>query len=367
MAMRRRRTDCTSFPGDVIASAICGRHARCYRVWSAALADSRCRDHSDTQRRSSPSHCQWNLSCRPLRRIALPGAAAALVLPFAELSLADVAAAGGKGSNLGELARAGLPVPPGFVITAQPTWPRWTRLGYERGCWRELPPSRPTIPSRSTRCPRRLRESVLHAGIPEATRRAIADAYRALGKGRVAVRSSATLEDTAGFSFAGMNETYTNIEGEEALEAAVKRCWASLWGHRVVAYRASQGITTEPAIAVIVQRMVDSETSGVMFTADPSGGARNRLVIEAAFGLGEVVVSGQVEPDTYMVDKSGPSVQRRAGRRQDAPDHAQRRRRAARGSRARSARAPRADRRADRDRGKGGPHDRGSLWLAAGH
>ena len=105
-----------------------------------------------------------------------------------------------------------------------------------------------------------------------------------------------------------MNETFTNVVGDAAVLERVVDCWASLFGERVIAYRASQGLTDEPAIAVVVQRMVDSERAGVMFTADPSTGDRDRIVIEAAFGLGEVVVCGQVEPDTYVVAKDGPRL-----------------------------------------------------------
>jgi pyruvate,water dikinase len=116
------------------------------------------------------------------------------------------------------------------------------------------------------------------------------------------------MEDTAGTSFAGMNETFTNVRGEADLLQAIVRCWASVWGKRVIAYRKSQQIDQEPAIAVVVQQMVDADRSGVMFTADPASGNRGRIVIEGAFGLGEVVVGGQVEPDTYVVDKVGPRV-----------------------------------------------------------
>jgi pyruvate,water dikinase len=98
-----------------------------------------------------------------------------------------------------------------------------------------------------------------------------------------------------------MNETFTNIAGDDALIDAIVRCWQSVWGARVVSYRNSQGLDAEPAIAVVVQRMVDAERSGVMFTADPSTQDTARIVVEGAFGLGEVVVGGQVEPDTYVL------------------------------------------------------------------
>ena len=154
----------------------------------------------------------------------------------------------------------------------------------------------------------RMQELVRKAGVSEQLRREIVAAYERLGADRVAVRSSATAEDTAGTSFAGMNRTFTNTIGADAVVDRVIDCWVSLFGARVVSYRRTRGIVDEPAIAVVVQQMVDSERSGVMFTADPATGARDRVVIEAAFGLGEVVVSGQVEPDTYMVAKDGPRV-----------------------------------------------------------
>ena len=120
------------------------------------------------------------------------------------------------------------------------------------------------------------------------------------------MRSSATAEDTAGTSFAGMHETFANVVGDDAVIARIVDCWTSLYGQRVIAYRAACGLTEEPSIAVVVQQLIASERAGVLFTADPSTGDRDRIVIEGAFGLGEVVVGGQVEPDTYVLDKEGP-------------------------------------------------------------
>ncbi len=145
--------------------------------------------------------------------------------------------------------------------------------------------------------------------MPAALRDELLAAYHRLGPNRrVAVRSSATAEDTADTSFAGMNQTFTNVVGDENLCRSVVDCWASLFGERVVSYRRTRGVTDEPAIAVIVQEMVESERSGVMFTVDPSTGDPSTVVIEGAFGLGEVVVGGQVEPDTYRVAKEGPRL-----------------------------------------------------------
>jgi pyruvate,water dikinase len=138
----------------------------------------------------------------------------------------------------------------------------------------------------------------------------LADAYRELGRQLnesdplVAVRSSATAEDAADTSFAGMNKTFTNVRGVDAVADAVVEAWVSLFAERVLAYRAAHRMTAEPAIAVVVQAMAPVVSSGVAFTADPVTGDRERVVVEAAFGQGEVVVGGRVEPDTYVVGKS---------------------------------------------------------------
>jgi pyruvate,water dikinase len=232
------------------------------------------------------------------------------VVGFDALSKDDTAIAGGKGANLGELTQAGLPVPPGFVVTAGAYL-----AAIEHGGVREdlraafeaaLGAAR--RPGELASASERLQGLVRKAGVPAEIRNAVLAAYRSLGSEvRVAVRSSATSEDTAGTSFAGMNATYTNVAGDEVIERLLD-CWASLFGPRVLAYRASQRIDEEPAIAVVIQCMVDSQRSGVAFTADPSSGNRDRVVIEAAYGLGEVVVSGAVEPDTYIMAKAGPRL-----------------------------------------------------------
>ncbi|MFI5308252.1 MAG: phosphoenolpyruvate synthase [Polyangiales bacterium] len=238
-----------------------------------------------------------------------PRGASALVLRFEQIRKGDVEAAGGKGANLGELAAAGLPVPPGFVVTAQAYLAAMEQAGARQKLLERIAGLDAANATALESAAEALRTLVKGAGIPQTLRAEVLAAYRALGPNvRVAVRSSATMEDTAAASFAGMNETFTNVEGEQALLDAIVACWMSVWGKRVIAYRSSQGFGQEPAIAVVVQCMVDSERSGVMFTADPSSGDRGRLVIEAAFGLGEVVVGGQVEPDTYVLSKDGPRV-----------------------------------------------------------
>jgi pyruvate, water dikinase len=227
---------------------------------------------------------------------------------FEELCVDDAPRAGGKGANLGELTRAGLPVPPGFVITAD----SYLDAMQQGGVRRELVETAGAIDIDNAAdlatAAMRLQDLVRKAGVPDALRAEIASSYERLCTGRVAVRSSATTEDLEGASFAGMNRTFTNVEGLDDLLRSIVECWASGFAERVIAYRKDRGITDEPAIAVVVQRMVDSERSGVMFTVDPSTGSRDHIVIEGALGLGEVVVGGQVEPDTYVVSKDGPRV-----------------------------------------------------------
>ncbi|MCS7484755.1 phosphoenolpyruvate synthase [Umezawaea endophytica] len=233
------------------------------------------------------------------------------VVGFDTLGKHDTAIAGGKGANLGELTGAGLPVPPGFVITADAYLASMERGGTRDELRSALDTALLSVdsPNELTAACELLQDLVRKAGVPDDVRTAVLDAYRALGPGAsVAVRSSATSEDGAGTSFAGMNATYTNVTGDADLVERVRDCWASLFGPRVIAYRASRQIIEEPAIAVVVQRMVDSERSGVAFTADPSTGNRDRVVVEGAFGLGEVVVSGAVEPDTYVLAKTGPRL-----------------------------------------------------------
>ena len=244
-----------------------------------------------------------------LTSVAAAGVDSAAVIPFERLSSADVGTVGGKGANLGELTKAGLPVPPGFVVSAQAYLRALEAAGVRDTLRESVEALARADQAEAAKRAAELRALVKGVGVPEAIRAQVLSAYERLGaQQRVAVRSSATAEDSATASFAGMNSTFTNVQGAEALLERIVDCWVSLWGERVASYRASQGMKDEPAIAVIVQAMVDSERSGVMFTADPATGDRDRMVIEAAFGLGEVVVSGQVEPDTYVIRKDGLRV-----------------------------------------------------------
>ncbi len=243
------------------------------------------------------------------------------VRQFAELRRDDVAYAGGKGANLGELTAAGLPVPPGFVVGA----PAYAAFVEQTGLRARLASLLDDVDVEDTAALERAtagaREQVEAAPMPEWLERAIRDAYAALapaGDEPVAVRSSATGEDTASASFAGMNETFLNIRGADAVVDAVRRCWRSLFGARTVYYRAKQGFgQADMDIAVVVQRQIASTRAGVMFTIDPASGALDRLVIEGAFGLGESVVSGSVSPDRYVVDKDDLHIIAREVRRKE--------------------------------------------------
>ncbi|TLF54531.1 phosphoenolpyruvate synthase [Nocardia cyriacigeorgica] len=238
------------------------------------------------------------------------------VATFAELRLTDADQAGGKGANLGELVAARLPVPPGFVILRS-CYEHIVLVGdagteLERLHAQALDTSGKTVQQLCTQ----MRELVQHAAFDDTARQAILAAYHDLGdRVSVAVRSSAVGEDSATSSFAGMNLSRTNIRGDDELIAAVTDCWASLFTPRVVTYRARRGMRQTPAMAVVVQRMVAAGQAGVAFTADPSTGRRDRIVIDAARGQGEVVVSGAVEPDTYILDAHGPVLlETRAGK-----------------------------------------------------
>lgn len=239
------------------------------------------------------------------------GAGNELIVLLTRIRRTDVAIAGGKGANLGEMIAGGLPVPPGFVVTTR----AWERFVAESGIGDRIATlmagADPDDPDRLNEASTALRALIANTALPSDLDQAIANAYRALAEAtapaplRVAARSSATVEDSAQYSFAGMFESFLNIVSASELARRVKDCWASAFGARVLFYRLKQGLASEAPLAVIVQRMVDSEKSGVMFTVDPSATGSNRIVIEAAWGLGEVVVGGLVSPDRYVVPREG--------------------------------------------------------------
>ena len=236
-------------------------------------------------------------------------AASARVVWFDELTIDDVGRAGGKGANLGELVSAGLPVPEGFVVTAQ-AYLEAMDVGGVRADLVDRVSTADADESSLARVAAELQDLVHKAGMPDSLRRELLDAYRRLGGDPfVAVRSSATGEDSATASFAGMNETFTNVRGEEELVRRVVDCWASLFGAR--ACRVSRDAGCDRRACDRGRRATDDQLRAIrrdVHRRTPRPETRSHVVIEAAFGLGEVVVGGQVEPDTYVVAKDGPTI-----------------------------------------------------------
>src|SRR5215218_7668893 len=232
---------------------------------------------------------------------------------FDEIRKDDIALAGGKGANLGELSRAELPVPPGFVVTTTAYDAFVEAHGIADAIVGRALVTRVDDPDAFEEVAEGIRALFSGGKVPEEMADEIRAAYHQLSEDAVerpvAVRSSATAEDLPGMSFAGQQETYLNVRGAEALLEGVKNCWASLWTARAMAYRARQGV--DPAtvsLGVVVQRMVKSEAAGVMFTANPSNGRRDQATISAAWGLGESVVSGSVTPESIVVEKGSGRV-----------------------------------------------------------
>ena len=244
-----------------------------------------------------------------------------------EVGKDDVRIAGGKGANLGELMRAGLPVPNFFIVTAKAYRDFLEKTGLKKEITKILEGLNVDDTKALQDAASKIQDLIKEAPMPEEIKKEIVEAYRALGAGGperykalsikaldilkmsreipfVAVRSSATAEDLPSASFAGQQATFLNVHGETQVVEAVQKCWASLFTARAIFYRAKHGFEhMKVEIAVIVQKMVNSEKSGVAFSCDPVTGDLDKIVIEAGFGLGEAIVSGEINPDLYVVDK----------------------------------------------------------------
>ena len=233
----------------------------------------------------------------------------ASLLWFSEVDSGDLALAGGKGANLGEMTRRGAPVPPGFVVSVVSYLKFLTDNGLDARLSEILGGVDVYHSSNLVEVATQAQQAILSAPMPAELAAEIEEAYRELGEGPVAVRSSATAEDLPDASFAGQQRTYLNVEGIEQVLETVKGCWASLFEARAIFYRAEQNFNQlGVGIAVPVQRMVQSEISGVMFTAEPNRSDRSKVLIEAVYGLGESVVSGAVTPDSYLIQKDGMEI-----------------------------------------------------------
>ncbi len=232
-----------------------------------------------------------------------------MILWFDDIDRQAISEAGGKGANLGEMTRNGFPVPPGFCITTAVYRAHLRNL--------ELAPYMALLANlvrqddmaRLHEVSEKVRGMIVAADLSEGAEQEIRMAYRklsAMGTAKVSVRSSATAEDLPTASFAGQQETFLSVCGEAPLLAHVKACWASLWTVRAIVYRHRNGFAHEQvALAVVVQAMVQSEKSGVLFTANPVTGRMGEMMVNAAYGLGETIVSGRVTPDIYHLSKQG--------------------------------------------------------------
>ena len=226
-----------------------------------------------------------------------------LVMFFSNINKSHLPYVGGKGANLGEMASAGFPIPPGFCVTTA-AYRNFIQTSQEmNNLFASLDKVNPNDLAQIQSLGGRIREHMESLTMPEDIRASILQAWQKTGANKAyAVRSSATAEDLPGASFAGQQDTYLNVCGEEQLLHAVKRCWASLFTDRAISYRAKNGFGHDSVfLSVVVQQMVFPEVSGIMFTADPITGHRKTIAIDASFGLGEALVSGLVSADLYQV------------------------------------------------------------------
>ena len=232
----------------------------------------------------------------------------AVCLPLTTPGL-TLARVGGKGLNLAKLAVAGFPVPAAFIVVTDAYNSFVERAGLSEWIAAQASAVDTTDPSVLATLSESIRKRFQVHDLPANRSDRIIAAYANIGRPPVAVRSSATAEDLPGMSFAGQQDTYLNVIGDEALLDAVVNCWSSLWTARAIAYRARYGIDqSNVSLAVVVQEMVQSDTSGVLFTANPLSGRRTETVIDATFGLGEALVSGHVEPDHFVVESNSRKI-----------------------------------------------------------
>ena len=230
-----------------------------------------------------------------------------VIYPLSELGRADLSMAGGKGANLGEMIRLGLPVPPGFVVSTRAYADQARQWGLAERLSAHLAANEDK--AAASEAADLFRSGAMLPSIESAIR----EAYGELGSAKVAVRSSATAEDLAEASFAGQQETYLDVAGADEVIASLRSCWASLYSPRALQYRRAKGIShLSVEIAVVVQQMVPAEAAGVLFTVDPVQQRSDWMMVSAAPGLGEAIVSGRRRGDTYRIRRE-PHQGRSAG------------------------------------------------------
>lgn len=228
---------------------------------------------------------------------------------FKDITKINVSTAGGKGASLGEMTNTGIPVPPGFVVLASAFDKFIEESHLQEEISARLKEVNPEDANSVDRVNAILRDVIHSQPMPKDLETEILNAFKELGAELVAVRSSATAEDSASASWAGELETYLNTTRENVLEN-VKKCWSSLFTPRAIFYRHEKGlINSHVSVAVVIQKMVQSEISGIAFTVHPVTEDYDQMIIEAGYGLGEAIVSGSITPDSYIVSKSEMSIQ----------------------------------------------------------
>jgi len=231
-----------------------------------------------------------------------------LIKPFSQISKKDVAEAGGKGASLGEMTNARIPVPPGCVILASVFDRFLVETDLKQELEAELAKVNYSDVNSVDRYSNSIRELIAAADMPKDLAADIRKEFKKLKTKFVAVRSSATAEDSTDASWAGELETYLNTT-EKTLLVNVKKCWSSLFTPRAIFYRHEKKLLkTRVSVAVVIQQMVESEISGIAFTVHPVTKDKNQMIIEAGYGLGEAIVSGSITPDSYVLDKRDYSL-----------------------------------------------------------
>lgn len=234
---------------------------------------------------------------------------------LSDLTLADRPSVGGKSASLGELSRAGIAVPPGFVVTTA-AFEKFLHAADPSGQIRkEVAGLDCSDPARVAKASGNIRERIRNMPVPAGVAEEMQSNYRSLAENHppaVAVRSSATCEDSETASFAGLQDTYLWVTGEDRLQDQVRACWASLYNSESISYRQRLGLPeNQISMAVVIQRMVDAACAGVMFTRSPTTGDKSVIVIEGCWGLGSSLVSGEVTPDRFVVNKVTGEINRR--------------------------------------------------------
>ncbi|MFC1598768.1 PEP/pyruvate-binding domain-containing protein [Patescibacteria group bacterium] len=227
---------------------------------------------------------------------------------FTELNKDDTHIAGGKGASLGEMTKAGMQVPPGFVVTAQAFEQFLTETDLRQEIEAQIDKVNYEDVNSVEEASITIADLIHDARFPKDLQKEILEHFRKLDSHWVAVRSSATAEDSSTASWAGELESYMNNDRDHVI-GSIKKCWASLFTPRAIVYRNEKGLRkTKVSVAVVVQAMIESDVSGITFTVHPVTKDKNQMIIEAGFGLGEAIVGGQITPDSYVINKDDGEI-----------------------------------------------------------